>query len=116
MMNTQLTLTEMIKHTEKYYDTKKVISRTHGGVHVFTYKETIERMRRLASVLRSLGVEKGDRVGTFAWNHHRHLEAYFAAPNIGAVVHTINIRLAEDDLVYIINHAADKVLLIDEDL
>ncbi|RAK23475.1 fatty-acyl-CoA synthase [Anoxybacillus vitaminiphilus] len=61
-------------------------------------------------------MEAGDRVGTFAWNHHRHLEAYFAIPGIGAVLHTINIRLSPQHISYIINHAEDKVLLIDEDL
>lgn len=106
----------MIKHTEKYYAKKKVISRTLSGTHSFTYKEIVKRMRSLASALESLGIEKGDRVGTFAWNHHRHLEAYFAVPSMGAVLHTINIRLSEEHLVYIINHAEDKILLIDPDL
>lgn len=116
MMNTQLTLTSMIKHTEMYFPKKEIISRTHAGVQTFTYKEIISRMKKLATVLTNLGIEKGDRVGTLAWNHHRHLEAYFAVPNIGAVLHTINIRLPEAHLLYIINHAEDKVLLIDEDL
>ena len=116
MMNTQLTLPFMINHTEKYYAKKKVISRTLSGTHSFTYKKIVKRMRSLASALESLGIEKGDRVGTFAWNHHRHLEAYFAVPSMGAVLHTINIRLSEEHLIYIINHAADKILLIDPDL
>lgn len=116
MMQTQLTLTTMAKHAEKYFSNKKVISRTLGGVQVFTYKETLERIHRLADVLEKAGVEKGDRVGTLAWNHHRHVEAYFAIPCIGAVLHTINLRISPDDLAYIINHAEDKVLLVDEDL
>lgn len=95
---------------------EKVISRTLSGTHSFTYKKIVKRMRSLASALESLGIEKGDRVGTFAWNHHRHLEAYFAVPSMGAVLHTINIRLSEEHLIYIINHAADKILLIDPDL
>lgn len=61
-----------------------------------------------------LGVKAGDKVGTLAWNDHRHLEAYFAIPSIGAVLHTINIRLSEEHLTYIINNAEDKVLLVDE--
>ena len=61
-----------------------------------------------------LGVKEGDKVGTLAWNDHRHLEAYFAIPSIGAVLHTINIRLSEEHLTYIINNAEDKVLLVDE--
>ncbi|WP_187695413.1 long-chain fatty acid--CoA ligase [Oceanobacillus piezotolerans] len=116
MMDTQLTLDSMIKRTEQYFPKKEVISRTQIGVQTFTYKEIVSRMKRLGSVLESLGVKKGDRVGTFAWNHHRHLEAYFSVPSIGAVLHTINIRLSQEHLIYIINHAEDKVLLIDEDL
>ena len=75
-----------------------------------------ERTARLGNALRELGIGAGDRVGTFAWNTYRHLEAYFAPPTIGAVVHTINIRLAPDDMAYIINHAGDRALLIDPDL
>ena len=63
-----------------------------------------------------LGVGKGDRVGTFGWNTYRHLEAYYAVPTMGAVLHTINFRLFTEDLVYIINHAGDKVILVDPDL
>ncbi len=86
------------------------------GLVRHTYQEIGERARKLASALRTLGVNTGDRVGTFAWNHHRHLEAYFAIPGIGAVLHTINIRLSPQHIAYIINHANDRVLLIDDDL
>jgi len=115
MMNTPLTITSMIERAEKYFPKKKVISRTHEGIHELTYKEIGERTRSLSSALEELGVKKGDRVGTLAWNHHRHLEAYFAIPSMGAVLHTINIRLPEEHLIHIINHAEDKVLLIDSD-
>ncbi|PLT31239.1 long-chain fatty acid--CoA ligase [Peribacillus deserti] len=116
MMNTPLLMTQMLERAEKYFSKKQVISRTEGGIHRFTYKEMAARTRSLASCLKELGVEKGDRVGTLAWNHHRHLEAYFAVPCSGAVLHTINIRLAPQQIAYIINHAEDKVLLIDSDL
>ena len=116
MMDTPLTLVSLIERAEKYFSKKEVISRTHTGVQHFTYAEIGKRTRALASALEKLGIEKGDRVGTFAWNHHRHLEVYFAAPSMGAVLHTINIRLAVEHLIYIINHAEDKVLLIDVDL
>lgn len=116
MMDTQLTIASMIKRTEQYFPKKEVISRTQNGVQTFTYKDIISRMKRLGSALESLGVKKGDRVGTLAWNHHRHLEAYFAVPSMGAVLHTINFRLSKEHLIYIINHAENKVLLIDEDL
>lgn len=116
MMQAQLNLTTMVNHAEKYFADKTVISRTLGGVQTIPYRKITERIRRLAGVLKGLGVEKGDRVGTIAWNHHRHLEAYFAIPTMGAVLHTINIRVSPDDLAYIINHAEDKILLVDEDL
>lgn len=115
-MDTQLTLVSMIERAEKYFPKKEVVSRTLSGIQRLTYKEIGTRTRRLASALEKLGVEKGDRIGTLAWNHHRHLEAYFAIPNIGASYHTINLRLSQEHLIYIINHAEDKVLLIDEDL
>ncbi|MEH6943239.1 long-chain fatty acid--CoA ligase [Bacillus sp. JJ722] len=116
MMNVPLTVGSLLERAEKYFAKKEVISRTHSGIHRFTYKEIGERTRKLAHALDKLGVKRGERVGTLAWNHHRHLEAYFAAPGMGAVLHTINIRLSPEDIIYIINHAEDKVLLIDEDI
>jgi fatty-acyl-CoA synthase len=116
MMDIPLNISTMLERAEMFFPKKQVVSRTKSGIVRHTYKEIGERTRRLASALKSLGVEVGDRVGTFAWNHHRHLEAYFAIPGIGAVLHTINIRLSPNHVSYIINHAEDKVLLIDEDL
>ncbi|WP_339164028.1 long-chain fatty acid--CoA ligase [Siminovitchia sp. FSL H7-0308] len=116
MMDIPLTLTALIERAEKYFSKKEVISRTHGGLHRLNYGKIGRRTRALASALEKLGVKKGDRVGTFAWNHHRHLEAYFAIPCMGAVLHTINIRLSVEHLIYIINHAENKILLIDPDL
>lgn len=115
-MKSPLIVTAMIERAEKYFPKKEVISRTLGGVHRITYKEIGKRTRSLSSALENLGVKKGDRVGTLAWNHHRHLEAYFAIPSMGAVLHTINIRLPIEHLIHIINHAEDKVLLIDPDI
>ncbi|MBG9443198.1 long-chain fatty acid--CoA ligase [Cytobacillus firmus] len=116
MMQTPLTMTQMIRRAEKYFPKKTVVSRTAGGIQRLTYKEIAERTRKLAESLQKLGVERGDKVGTLAWNHHRHLEAYFAIPCSGAVLHTINIRLSPQHITYIINHAEDKVLLIDPDI
>lgn len=116
MMQTPLTMTQMIKRAEKYFPKKTVVSRTASGIQRFTYKEITERTRKLAESLQKLGVDRGDKVGTLAWNHHRHLEAYFAIPCSGAVLHTINIRLSPQHITYIINHAEDKVLLIDPDI
>lgn len=116
MMDIQLTLPAMLQHTEKYFPKKEIISRTQKEIRTFTYGEFVSRTRSLASILDRLGVARGDKVGTIAWNHHRHLEAYFAIPSIGAVLHTINLRLSKEHLIHIINHAEDKVLLIDVDL
>jgi fatty-acyl-CoA synthase len=116
MMNVPLTLKTMLERAEKYFPKKMIISRTESGITRLNYKEFGERTRRLASILERLGVSQGDRVGTLAWNHHRHLESYFAIPCMGAVLHTINIRLSLEQIVYIINHAEDKVLLIDPDI
>src|SRR5271170_6124172 len=81
-----------------------------------TFGELAERIDRLARALGRLGVEPGDRVGTFAWNNRRHLELYFAIPCVGAVLHTLNIRLFEEQLTYIVNHAEDKVIFVDDSL
>jgi fatty-acyl-CoA synthase len=116
MMQTPLTMPQMIERVEKYFPKKKVVSRTASGIHRFTYKQIAERTRRLADSLSKLGVLKGERIGTLAWNHHRHLEAYFAIPCMGAVLHTINIRLSPQHISYIINHAEDKILLVDPDI
>lgn len=116
MMNVPLLVPTMLERAEKFFPKKQVISRTAEGKKSHTYKEIGERTRRLASALEKLGVKKGERVGTIAWNHHRHLESYFAIPGIGAVLHTINIRLAPNHISYIVNHAEDQVLLIDDDL
>lgn len=116
MMNVPLTVGSLLERAERFFPKKQVVSRTASGIHRFTYKEIGSRTRRLASALEKLGIEKGDRVGTFAWNHHRHLEIYFAAPGMGAVLHTVNIRLAPEHVAYVMNHAEDKVLFIDEDL
>ncbi|MFD1851977.1 long-chain fatty acid--CoA ligase [Oceanobacillus bengalensis] len=116
MMHVPLTVGSMLEHAEKFFPEKEVISQTHDKIHTLTYADVGKRTRRLMSTLNTLGVMKGDRVGTLAWNHHRHLEVYFAAPGINAVLHTINIRLSPEHIIYIINHAEDKILFIDEDI
>lgn len=115
MMDVQLTTISLLKRAEKYFAKKTVVSRTPSGIQRFTYQQIGERIRRLSSVLEKLGVNRGDMVGTIGWNHHWHLEAYFAIPNMGAVLHTINFRLSDEHLIYIINNAKDKVLLVDKD-
>ena len=116
MMKYPLTLTTILNRARTYFPRKEVVTRLPDRIHRYTYSDMCARVCKLANVLASSGVSRGDRVGVFGWNTHRYLEAYFAAPCMGAVVHTINIRLAPDDLVHIINHAQDKILLVDEDL
>lgn len=117
MMAFPLTLTSMFRRGIDLFPRKEIVSRRASGeLARHTYAEFGERTAHLAVALARLGVERGDRVGTLAWNHHRHLEAYFAVPCGGAVLHTLNFRLFPDQLIYIINHAEDRVLLIDADL
>ncbi|PEM39118.1 long-chain fatty acid--CoA ligase [Bacillus pseudomycoides] len=116
MMNVPLTISSMIERAEKLFPKKEIVSRTHDTITTLTYKQLGERTRRLSSALQKLGIKEGERVGTLAWNHHRHVEAYFAIPSIGSVLHTINIRLSAQHISYIIGHAEDRILLVDEDL
>lgn len=95
----------------------EVVTLGEGGVRTrMTYGESAERIDRLARVLTRLGVRQGDRVGTFAWNNQRHFELYFAIPCVGAVLHTLNIRLFAEQLTYIVNHAEDQVIFVDASL
>ncbi len=95
----------------------EVVTLGEEGVRTrMSYGESAERIDRLARVLARLGVEQGDRVGTFAWNNQRHFELYFAIPCVGAVLHTLNIRLFAEQLTYIVNHAEDRVIFVDASL
>jgi fatty-acyl-CoA synthase len=116
MMKGNLLISSMIERAERFFPKKEVISRTSTGIQRFTYAEIGERTRKLASRLKEFGIEKGDKIGTLAWNHHRHLELYFAIPSIGSVLHTINIRLSPEHIIYIINHAEDELIFVDEDV
>jgi fatty-acyl-CoA synthase len=89
---------------------------TDGSVRRATHAAVTERVDRLARALAALGIEQGDRVASFAWNNQEHLELYFAAPCTGAVLHTLNIRLFEEQLTYIVNHADDRVIFVDASL
>lgn len=116
MMESPLLVGSMLEYSEIFYPNKTIISQTHDKLHTFTYKELGGRVRRLMGALKTLGITPQDRVATIAWNHHRHLELYFAAPGMGAIVHTINFRLTPQMIAEIILHAEDKVIFIDEDL
>jgi len=116
MMDFPLTLTHFLERVRLLYPQKEIVSKLPSGMHRYTYGDFYNRVMRLAGALEKLGVKKGDRVATFAWNHYRHLELYFAVPCMGAVLHTLNIRLFPDQIAYIINHAEDKVIFIDASL
>ena len=114
MMYEPLLISSIIKQAAVNYPTQKVVSRCYGeGLVVHSYKEIYQRSAQLANALLTLGVTEGDHVATLAWNTHRHLEAYYGISGIGAVTHTVNPRLYDDQIVYIINHAKDSVLLVD---
>jgi fatty-acyl-CoA synthase len=116
MMDYPLTLQGLLDRSRRLFSKKEIVTRTEHGLHRYTYRDFYERTHRLAAALSALGVKKGDRVATFAWNHYRHLEAYFAIPCMGAVLHTVNIRLFSDQIAYIFNHAEDVAVLVDDDL
>ncbi|HEX4682989.1 MAG TPA: long-chain fatty acid--CoA ligase [Gemmatimonadaceae bacterium] len=114
MMDFELTIPALIRRAERLHPRKLIVSRQPDrSLHHTTYGDVIHRARKLAGALRALGIEPGDRVATFCWNHSRHLEAYYAVPCMGAVLHTLNLRLFPDDLAYIAAHAGDKVVLVD---
>jgi fatty-acyl-CoA synthase len=117
MMSYPLTLTHFFERTRRLFGKKTLGTRVPGvGLQKQTYAEWADRTARLAGALRTLGVERGDRVATLAWNSTRHLEVYFAAPMMGAVLHTVNLRLSAADITYIVNHAGDRVLVVDASL
>jgi fatty-acyl-CoA synthase len=109
----QLTIGPLFQHGRTVNANSKVITFTGDGYTEATFAEVADRADRLAAALAALGVGDGDRVGTFMWNNQTHLEAYLAIPCMGAVLHTLNIRLFPEQLAYVINHAADKVIIVD---
>jgi fatty-acyl-CoA synthase len=111
-----LTINHILDRMRRIYGDSEVVTLTDGGGDRASYAEVAGRVDRLAHALGSLGIEQGDRVATFAWNSQRHLEVYFAAPCVGAVLHTLNIRLFAEQLTYIANHAEDQVVFVDDSL
>jgi fatty-acyl-CoA synthase len=110
----QLTLHHPLHRMRSVHPGAEVVTLSGAGVTRASYGQVAERVDRLARVLDRLGVKQGDRVGTFAWNNQRHLELYMAVPCIGAVLHTLNIRLFAEQLTYIVNHAEDGVIFVDD--
>ena len=114
MQSQGLMISSILTHAARHHGSAEVVSRTHENTtHRYTWADVERRSRRLVKVLQALGIGRQDRVGTLAWNGYRHLEVYYASSGMEAIVHTINPRLHPDDIAYIINHAADKILFVD---
>ncbi|WP_240183323.1 long-chain fatty acid--CoA ligase [Cycloclasticus sp. PY97N] len=115
MMDYPLTLSTLVERLKTYYPRVEVVSRLPDKtLHRTHYLDIHKRTKRLASALTKRGVKKGEGVATLMWNHYGHLEAYLGVPIMGGVLHTVNLRLSPKDIAYIINHAGDKVLIIDD--
>jgi fatty-acyl-CoA synthase len=116
MQDFPLTITHLFDHGRRVHGQSEVVTSRADGTRRSSFAEIANRADRLAAALERLGVGSGDRVGTFLWNTHEHLEAYLAVPSMGAVLHTLNLRLFPAQLAQIINHAEDKVIVVDDTL
>src|SRR2546423_13853161 len=116
MMDYPLTLQHAFDRAVRIFHRKEIVTQTDSGLHRYTYREWGKRTAQLAHALHDGVVKEGDRVASFGWNTFRHLELCFAVPCLGAVLHTLNIRLFAEQLVYIINNAEDKIIFVDGDL
>lgn len=114
-MDFPLTTGLILNRVERYFGQVEVASRRPDGtLHHTTYRQVVRRARALTSSLLRLGIRPGDRVATLCWNHHQHLECYLGVPASGAVLHTLNLRLHPDDLAYVVNHAGDRFMVVDD--
>ena len=116
MQDYELSLQHVLWRVERLHQKKEVVTKVEQGVHRMTNAEMVPRINRLAGALKRLGIKPGDRVATLAYNNHRHLELYYAVPCMGAVLHTLNLRLFPQHLEFIVNDAEDKVLFVDQPL
>ena len=115
MMRTPLLLTHLLERAGKLFGPTEIVSRLPDcQVHRTNYASLYKRARALGAALQKAGVKPGDRVATLMWNGYRHLECYLAIPSIGAVLHTLNLRLHREELAYIVNHAEDRVIIVDD--
>src|SRR3954462_13250807 len=114
MMQTPLLLSSILRHAARSFPDVEIVSRTPDKPdHITNYDGLLQRSSQLANALNSIGIKSGDRVATLAWNGYRHLELYYGISGIGAVCHTVNPRLFHEEIRYIVNHAADRVLFLD---
>jgi fatty-acyl-CoA synthase len=117
MMGYPLTITHFLERARQFHGASEIVARRPDKTLVrSTYADFAKRTARLCHALTKLGVKPGDRVATLCWNHGPHLEAYFGVPAMGAVIHTLNLRLHPTELAYIASHAEDKVVLVDRSL
>lgn len=114
MQDWPLLVGKILDHAAETYPRQEIVTMAvEGGIHRYTYTDLHLRTRKLCQALLKIGVKEGDNVGTLAWNTYRHMEAWYGAAGMGGVYHTLNPRLFPEQLTYIINHAEDKVLLLD---
>jgi fatty-acyl-CoA synthase len=114
MQQRPLLISSLLEHAELNHGETEIVScPVEGGEHRYTYADWAKRSRKLAKVLKKLGVREGDRIGTLAWNTWRHFELFYAIPGIAAICHTVNPRLFDDQITYIVNHAEDRFLFVD---
>ncbi|WP_413300995.1 long-chain fatty acid--CoA ligase [Bacillus sp. 1P10SD] len=117
MNSYQLNLKTLLERSVRCFPNNEIVSREKdGSLFRYKYARFYDRVQRLANALISLGINKGDKIASFAWNNYRHLELYFGIPCYGAVLHTVNIRYGQAEIIHSINHAEDKVLFFDKDL
>jgi len=115
--NYQLNVINLMKHAVRNFARQEIVNRNEDGtLFRYTYKDSYERMQRLANALESIGIKVADRVGVLAWNTHRHFEIYYGLPGMGALMVSLNLRLAPQDLAYVVNHSGSKLIIVDEDL
>ncbi len=113
-MNMPLMVSSIIRYAAKYHGDTEIVARTiEGDLFRYDYRRAYERIQRLANAITTLEARPGDRIGSLAWNTHRHFEMFYGVSGTGAVLHTVNPRLFPDQLVYIINHAEDRYLFVD---
>jgi fatty-acyl-CoA synthase len=116
MQDAPLLIRDILRRGQQVHGDSRVITVEQDGSRSATFSEVAARAEQLASALRALGVGEGDRVATFCWNNQGHMEAYLGIPSMGAVMHTLNIRLPAEQLIHVANHAEDKVLIVDASL
>lgn len=116
MQDVALTIPSLLEHAALNHGETEIVARmVDGTIHRYSYSNFADRSRQLAQALLKVGVKYGDTIGTLAWNTHWHMECFYGIPGIGAVCHTVNPRLFQDQIIYIINHAQDRMLMVDMD-